>query len=116
MKKIALSLIVATLLTLCFALTSEAGVWDAFYLNVPGYAADDSRVTDRFSWYSPFYGSGYTHLAITWNNQMVTASGIEMDPNGVPLVYYWADIYPSYYYLYYSFDGYNWYEYGNYVY
>ncbi len=110
MKKIALSIIAVALLTFCFALTSEAGNWYATYLAVSGYNSDDSRVTDRYSW------NGYTHLAITWNDTVYTASGIEMDPNGVPLVYYWADIYPSYYDLYYSYDGYYWYYYGHYIY
>lgn len=115
MKKLLLLIFVISVM-MSISHVCEAGVWDAYYLNVPGYYADDSRVTDRFSWDSPFFGPGYTHLAVTWNNQVVTASGIEMDPDGVPLVYYWADVYPAYYDLYYSFDGYNWYHYGSYVY
>lgn len=110
MKKV---VIVALLLSvvLLSAYVCEAGTWNAWYLNVPGYNADDSRVTDRFSW------NGYTHLAVTWNNTLATASGIEMDPDGVPVAWYWADVYSTYYDLYFSYDGgVHWYHYGTFIY
>lgn len=109
MKKAVFFLTVLSVLSLG-AYICEAGNWWAYYPNIYGYPGDDSRVVDRFSW------DGYTHLAITWNNDVVTASAIEMDPDGIPLVYYWADIYDTYYDLYYSYDGYYWYYYGHYVY
>ena len=116
MKRLVLVTILAAAVMVLSPSAGDAGVWDAHYLNVPGYAGDYSRVTDRFSWGSPFYGVGYTHLAVTWNETVVTASGIEMNPDGRPLVYYWADVYSSFYDLYYSFDGFYWYYYGHYVY
>jgi hypothetical protein len=116
MKKIALVTVLALGVMLFSALASEAGIWWGYYPGVPGYNnADDSRVVDRFSWFSPF-GFFDTHLAQTFNNAMVTTSAVEMNPDGIPLVYYWADVYTSYYDLYYSVDGVYFYHYGTYVY
>lgn len=115
MKKHGFVMVLA-LLTFCFAFTStsKAGEWDAFYPNIPNYYGDDSTVYDRFSW------DGWNHLAVTWNNTVETASAIQMDPNGVPNIYYWGDIYDNVYpvkmYLYYSYNGYTWYYAGVYYY
>lgn len=113
MKKIVV-LFLAAVMLLIGALNSEAGIWDAEYLNIPNYLGDDSTVYDRFSW------DGRNHLAITWNNTMDTVSAIEMNPDGRPNIYYWGDIYDTVYptkmYLYYSFDGYNWRYHGTYYY
>jgi hypothetical protein len=108
MKKV-MVLAVAAVVLLFGALNSESGVWGAYYPD-----GDDSAVYDRFSW------DGWNHLAIKWNNYFDTASAIEMNPDGRPNVYYWGDIYDNVYpikmYLYYSFNGYDWYYYGTYYY
>jgi hypothetical protein len=111
MKRLA-CVMVFVLLTFCFAFTSEAGVWSANY----PYSPDDGVVYDRYSW------DWWNHLAITWNDTQITVSAIQMDPDGIPNVYYWGDIYSgsypyaTYMYLYYSSDGYNWYYAGTYYY
>lgn len=109
MKRLAF-VMVFVLLTFCFAFTSEAGVWSANYINSP----DDSVVYDRYSW------DWWNHLAITWNDTQITVSAIQMDPDGRPNLYYWGDIYaagyPTYMYLYYSYNGYVWYGPITYVY
>ena len=110
MKRIALVTVLAVAVMFFSAYVCEAGNWYATYPHVYGYNSDDSRVTDRFSW------NGYTHLAITWNDTVYTASGIEMTPDGIPVAYYWANIYTTYYDLYYSYNGSTWYYYGHYVY
>lgn len=110
MKRIALVTVLAVALMLFSAPAGEAGNWWATYPRITGYNADDSRVIDRFSW------DGYNHLAITWNDTVVTASAIVMDPNGMPSVWYWADIYPTFYNLYYSFNGITWTYWGQYIY
>lgn len=109
MKKAVFFLTVLSVLSLG-AYICEAGDWWAYYPNIYGYPGDDSRVVDRFSW------DGNAHLAITWNNTTFTASAIEMDPDGRPRMYYWADVYPTYYDLWYSRDGVTWYHYGSYIY
>lgn len=112
MKKI---LIVIGLLavTFAFALTAEAWTWSANYPNSP----DDGVVYDRYSW------DWWNHLAVTWNDTVYTVSAIQMDPDGIPNLYYWGNIYGSGYYpyattmyLYYSYDGYYWYYAGVYYY
>lgn len=111
MKKI---LIVISLLAVMFAyaLTAEAWTWYADYI----YSQDDSVVYDRYSW------GGWNHLAVTWNDSVLTVSAIQMDPDGIPNLYYWGDIYSGYYpyattmYLYYSYNGSNWYYAGVYYY
>lgn len=109
MRKV-LVLAAAAVIILFGALNSEAGEWEAEY---PFYD-DASTVVDRFSW------DGWNHLALTWNNQNLTASAIEMNPDGMPNIYYWGDIYDTVYpvkmYLYFSYDGYNWYYYDTYYY
>ena len=111
MKKI---LIVISLLaaTFAFALTAEAWTWSASY----PYSPDDGVVYDRWSW------GGYNHLSVTWNDTVNTVSAVQMNPDGVPNLYYWGDIYIGSYgysqtmYLYYSYDGYYWYYSGVYYY
>ncbi len=109
MKKRALAFITIALI-LIFAFDSEAWVWQANY----PYSPDASTVYDRFSW------DGYNHLAITWNDTVYTVSAIQMDPNGIPNLYYWGDIYAYSYpvamYLYYSYNGNSWYYAGVYYY
>jgi len=104
--------IILVLLTFTCALTAEAGRWEA---DLP-YSPDDGTVYDRYSW------DYLNHLAITWNDTAMTVSAVEMNPDGIPNIYYWGDIYSGSYpyatnmYLYYSFDGYNWYYSGVYNY
>jgi len=106
MKKACAITVLSVMVILLSALAIEAGEWWTDY----PYSPDYSQVVDRFSW------DWYHHLAVTWNGTMATASAIEMDPDGIPVAYYWADVYPTYYDLYYSFDGFNWYYYGPFVY
>lgn len=104
--------IMLVLLTFAFALTAEAGIWSASY----PYSPDDSTVYDKYDW------DWWNHLVITWNDTAITASAVQIDPDGIPNLYYWADIYPgaysyiTYMYLYSSYDGYNWYYEGLYEY
>ncbi len=104
MKKIVL--VVAMALLLCVSANmAEAYVWGTDY----PFTNDFSTIYDRFSW------DGYNHLNITFNTTTVTASGTQMDPDGVPNLYAWADYYPTYFDLYLSYDGYNWFHYGSYA-
>lgn len=115
MKKI---LIVIGLLavTFAYALTAEAWTWSSTYRSTGGYNPDNGKIYDSYSW------GGYYHLTITWNNTVNTVSAVEQYPNGSPNIYYWGDIYiggygyATYMYLYYSYNGYNWYYSGTYYY
>jgi len=103
MKRIVLVLAVA--LMFCIgANMAEAYVWGTDYPNT----GDFTTIYDRFSW------DGWNHLNLTKNAIRATASATEINPDGVPNVYYWADVYPTYYDLYISYNGYNWFYYGFY--
>ncbi|MEW6602029.1 MAG: hypothetical protein AB1499_13740 [Nitrospirota bacterium] len=103
---------IAVAILLVGALSAEAYTWYADY----PYSPDDGTVYDRYSW------DGYNHLSVTWNDTVNTVSAVQMNPDGVPNLYYWGDIYSggygyaAYMYLYYSYDGYNWYYAGTYYY
>jgi len=101
MKK-ALILAMALMVLFLNGLTVNAYEWWADY----PYSPDRSEVIDRFSW------DGRNHVTITWNNSAYTASAVEMDPDGVPVVHWWAKVYSTYYDLYYSYNGQDWYYYG----
>jgi hypothetical protein len=103
MKRIVL--VVALALMLCISANmAEAYVWDITY----PYTSDFTTIYDRFSW------DGYNHLNISYNHGNVTASATQMDPDGIPGLYAWADYYPTYFDLYISYDGYTWYHIGAY--
>lgn len=111
MKRFGLCIILV-LLTFTCALTAEAWTWNANY----PWSPDDGVVYDRFSW------DGWNHLSITWNDTMLTVSAVQMNPDGIPNIYYWGDIYIGSYgysqtmYLYYSYNGWDWHYSGVYYY
>lgn len=100
-----LVLIIAVALMLCMSTSmAEAFIWGTDY----PLTGDFTTIYDRFSW------DGVNHLNLTKNATRATASATELNANGVPRIYYWADYYPGYYDLYISYDGYNWFYYGFY--
>ncbi|MEW6713659.1 MAG: hypothetical protein AB1306_01015 [Nitrospirota bacterium] len=103
MKRIVLVFAVALMLCMS-ANMAEAYVWGTDY----PYTGDFTTIYDRYSW------DGYNHLNLTMNAGNATASATQISPDGIPGAYYWADYYPTYFDLYYSFDGYTWYYYGHY--
>ncbi len=86
------------------AIKAEAAIWGTDYPST----GDFTTIYDRFSW------DGFNHLNLTMNWGNATASATQIDPDGVPDAYYWANYFPTYYDLYFSYDGYNWYHYGAY--
>ncbi|MBI5074814.1 MAG: hypothetical protein HZB62_06565 [Nitrospirae bacterium] len=103
MKRIVL--VIAVALMLCISANmAEAYVWGTDY----PFTGDFSTIYDRYSW------DGWNHLNLTMNSTRATASATQISPDGIPGVYYWADYYTTYYDLYISYDGYNWYHYGSY--
>lgn len=97
---------IAVAILLVGALSAEAYTWGSDY----PYSPDRSLVYDRYSW------DWWNHAAITWNNTAGTASLIQMDPDGVPNQYMWADFYTYTYDVYMSYDGYYWWYYGTFYY
>jgi hypothetical protein len=98
MKKIVL--VVAVALMLCISSSMvEAYIWGTDY----PFTDDATVIYDRYSW------NGVNHVNLTTNYLKATASATEINPNGVPVGYYWADEYATYFDTYYSANGYNWY-------
>lgn len=88
---------------------SEAGYYDATYVN-----GDYLAILSSSSW------DLYNHVVITFNNQDGTASATVLDPYGRPVpadfgyYYFWADFYPGYFDFYGSIDGEHWIFLGSY--
>jgi hypothetical protein len=94
------------LLAFAFTLTSTsyAGIWVSDF----PYSPDYSVTYDRYSW------DGWNHTVVNYNDTAFTAVQIIMDPDGYPWLYYWGDFdyWARVVYIYYSYDGYNWYYWG----
>jgi hypothetical protein len=102
MKKVVL-LLVALALTLAFTSTSHAWVYYGYPLNY-----DEMVTYDRFSY------NGFDHAFVYFKNCDDTAVQVVMNPDGVPVIYYYGVI--NYYWytidVYYSYDGWNWFYWG----
>lgn len=96
-------MLIAVVVMLCVSANmAEAFIWGTDY----PFTGDFTTIYDRFSW------DGFHHLNLTKNATNATASATEIDPDGIPNAYYWADYFPTFYDLYISFDGFNWFHYG----
>jgi hypothetical protein len=83
---------------LAFAFSAGAADW----WGLPPDDTYDVQTIDRYSF------DGVNHAQIIWNNGRANATALVIDPNGVPLLYYYADYFATDYDLYYSEDGENW--------
>ncbi len=103
MKKLAVSLMVVFLF---FGMVISA---DAFVYSGTFPDGNEWDSWDRFSW------DGVNNVQLYYNNNNATVGIAVLDPNGTPLVYWWADFYTTYVDLYYSYDGINWAFYDRYL-
>ncbi len=104
--RLVVKLMIALAIVLLFALSAGAGDWWGY----PPDTTYDIQTIDRYSY------DGYHHVDIVWNNGRFNATAWVLDPNGIPLEYYYADYFATDFDLYYSGDGANWTFLGTYPY
>jgi len=100
------TLVIAVSLVLALAFSAGAADW----WTLPPDDTYDVQVIDRYSY------DGINHAQVVWNNGRFNATALVVDPNGVPVFYYYADFFAEDFDIYYSVDGVNWQFQGTYPY
>src|SRR5512139_1161627 len=86
------TLIAVVALVVAVALSAGAADWWAY----PPDTTYDLQTIDRFSY------DGFNHIDIVWNNGRFNATATVLDPDGVPVEYFYADFFATDFDIYYS--------------
>ncbi len=97
MKK---SIITIAVLFFSFFIATSGEAYDWWAYSPDGI--QDVQNIDAFNY------DGLNHVKITWNNLDDTAFATVMDPDGIPIIYYYAYFYPTFSEIWYSTNGIDW--------